>query len=322
MSVAAVIPCRNAAAYLGEAIASVRAQTAPVDELIVVDDHSTDGSAQVARAGGAITLAAPAPGGPSAARNAGWRHARSDLIAFLDADDRWLPHHIATVGGLLDAHPEAVLAFGGIELFGLTTGRYAQHLPPSDGPVDARIPAALDCIAPQMAVIVRRSALEAVGGYDETLACVQDFELFARLSRQGPFISAQPVTAEYRQHPSQLTRARHLELLLESVKVRRMNLDAIRSEVSPDGVAFVERRVREKWDGLLRETWRDGNRIAFDAVLAMHAQVSGADALAARWRRRAAVGWYPWYAALTLARALHVRQVWNATTGRMTRSGP
>ena len=121
-AISVVIPCRNGAEFLGEALDSVRAQTLAPLEVIVVDDRSSDASAEVARAHGATVLRTAEPGGTAVARNLGWRHARGELIAFLDADDRWRPRHLEVVSGLLASAPEAVLAWGSIEFFGLRAG--------------------------------------------------------------------------------------------------------------------------------------------------------------------------------------------------------
>jgi cellulose synthase/poly-beta-1,6-N-acetylglucosamine synthase-like glycosyltransferase len=86
-----------------EAIESARQQTRAPLEIVVVDDASSDASADVAAAAGACVYRMPANGGPSAARNLGIREARGDYVAMLDADDSWEPHHCATVAGLLDA---------------------------------------------------------------------------------------------------------------------------------------------------------------------------------------------------------------------------
>jgi glycosyltransferase involved in cell wall biosynthesis len=110
----------NEERFLEEAIASVRAQTFAAWELLLVDDGSTDGSSAIARR---FASAEPArirylehPGhanlGMSAARNRGLGEARGDLVAFLDADDVWLPERLARGAALLDAHPEADMVYG------------------------------------------------------------------------------------------------------------------------------------------------------------------------------------------------------------------
>src|SRR3546814_649945 len=113
--VSIVMPFLDAERFIGEAIASVFAQTHPHWELILVDDGSTDGGTAIAR-----DLAARHPGklryldhpghrnrGTSASRNLGIAHARGDCIAFLDADDVYLPDRLERHVALLDAAPEA-----------------------------------------------------------------------------------------------------------------------------------------------------------------------------------------------------------------------
>ena len=90
MKISAVIPAYNSAEFLKEAIDSILKQTHPVDEIIIVDDGSTDQTQQVVESfGDQITYIKQANQGPSAARNNGILAAKGDWIAFLDADDQW-----------------------------------------------------------------------------------------------------------------------------------------------------------------------------------------------------------------------------------------
>jgi glycosyltransferase involved in cell wall biosynthesis len=93
LPVSAVIPAYQAAEFLTEAIASVRAQTRPPAEIVVVDDGSTDATADIARAAGTVVVR-QANAGPGAARNAGALAASRPWIAYLDADDLWLPEKL------------------------------------------------------------------------------------------------------------------------------------------------------------------------------------------------------------------------------------
>jgi hypothetical protein len=88
----AIVPTFNAGRFLGEAIASIRGQSRPPDEIIIVDDGSTDGTAELARSfGGAVRYLKTDNIGPAATRNHGIRAATGDYVSFLDADDLWLP---------------------------------------------------------------------------------------------------------------------------------------------------------------------------------------------------------------------------------------
>lgn len=105
--VSVVIPTYNSASYIGRAIRSVQGQTYPAHEIIVVDDGSTDETESVlSEFGSAVKYIRQSNAGVSAARNAGIRAAQGDWIAFLDADDEWLPHKLQRQVELLQRHPD------------------------------------------------------------------------------------------------------------------------------------------------------------------------------------------------------------------------
>ena len=110
MRVSTIIPAYNSANWIAQAIESVQAQTYPSDQIIVVDDDSSDDTAEVAEASGAEVLRMPKNGGSPAARNMGLSHASGDVIALLDADDYWAPIHLEILTSLFEAHPEASVA--------------------------------------------------------------------------------------------------------------------------------------------------------------------------------------------------------------------
>lgn len=106
--ISVVVPLYNKAPYVARALASILAQRASM-EIIVVDDGSTDGGAEriAALKDPRITLLRQANAGPGAARNRGLAHASGELIAFLDADDEWLPGYLETAELALARHPDA-----------------------------------------------------------------------------------------------------------------------------------------------------------------------------------------------------------------------
>ena len=111
MKISVIIPAYNAAAWIGRAIDSVLYQTLAADEIIVVDDGSTDATADwVRRYGDRVVLIQQANAGVSAARNAGILAAANEWIAFLDADDEWLPDKLNIQTDLLKRNPELVWA--------------------------------------------------------------------------------------------------------------------------------------------------------------------------------------------------------------------
>src|SRR5438132_1599837 len=121
LCVSVVIPVYNGERYLADAIQSVRDQTYQNFEVIVVDDGSTDGSADVAqRFGEAIRYVHQANGGVCKARNAGIAAARGAYIAFLDQDDLWLPDKLAAQVTYLDSHPEVGAVYCQCQVMGNT----------------------------------------------------------------------------------------------------------------------------------------------------------------------------------------------------------
>ena len=113
-----IIPAWNAAPYLADAIASIRAQTWPVTEIIIVDDGSQDGTADVARSLGAdLQLICQDNRGPAAARNRGLAAATGDFVTFLDADDLYVPEKVAWEMTALLADPTLEMALTFMQLF-------------------------------------------------------------------------------------------------------------------------------------------------------------------------------------------------------------
>ncbi|MBP1464212.1 glycosyltransferase family 2 protein [Candidatus Chloroploca sp. M-50] len=113
-----IIPVYNGERFLAEAIQSVLDQTLPPDEIIVVDDGSTDGSAALVAARFAeVRLLRQTNRGVGAALNLGLSHAHGDLFAFLDADDRWLPDKLERQVAALSADPALDMVFGHVRQF-------------------------------------------------------------------------------------------------------------------------------------------------------------------------------------------------------------
>ena len=118
--VSVVIPCYNSARYLAETIESVRLQTYPRIEIIVVDDGSTDETAKIARSRG-VRYIHQANRGISAARNTGILHSQGQYVLFLDHDDRLLPRAVKTGVELLEEHTNCTLSRGRAQVY--RTGR-------------------------------------------------------------------------------------------------------------------------------------------------------------------------------------------------------
>ena len=185
--VSVLIPCFNAAPYVGAAIESVLAQTHSPIEVIVVDDGSTDGSVAEIRAFAdrGVVLLEQARGNAAAARNRAFAGSAGDFIVFLDADDVIASGHIAALLDRLEPGSRAV-AMGQWDRFTQAPGD--ARFPPRPGYHDA---AGADWLCEDWSsgqpmtqcgtFLIPRSLLESVGGWDERLSLIDDFEFFARL---------------------------------------------------------------------------------------------------------------------------------------------
>jgi glycosyltransferase involved in cell wall biosynthesis len=186
--VSVVIPAYNAERYIGEAIESVLSQTYSPLELIVVDDGSSDRTAELAAAYSGATVIAQENSGPSAARNRGAAAARGEFLAFHDSDDAMTPDKLAVqVGHLLD-NPEVgcvlarqeLLVEPGAELPFWVEGSKVSTVMPPRPPELADEPA----VHP-MTMVVRREVFEQVGAFDESMRAAEDFDWMLRASEAG-----------------------------------------------------------------------------------------------------------------------------------------
>lgn len=196
MTVTAVIPTYNCAHLLGRAIDSVLGQTRPVDELIVIDDGSSDETLDViARYDNQVRYIFQENRGVSAARNRGIAEAQSAWIAFLDSDDEWLPNKIKLQCGTLWVHPDAVLCYA--PYWWVEIGGTAKLRPCV--PVDSLWPAIrLRNPFPPSVVMVQKSALQQVGGFNERLGGGEDWDLFIRMAARYKFASVdEPLLRHY-----------------------------------------------------------------------------------------------------------------------------
>lgn len=200
--VTVVIPCHNAGAGLGRALDSVRHQGLLPAEIIVVDDASTDASADVAERHGARVERHDHQCGAAAARNTGLRASRTPLVALLDADDTWEPGHLATMRAAVESAPDAVLWLSGSTRV-TATGEFAGVARVADAPrdVDALAILAQDVSPTTSGAVVARNAALALSGFDEApdfLPCsCEDFDLWLRLAAAGRVRALDSVTVRY-----------------------------------------------------------------------------------------------------------------------------
>jgi glycosyltransferase involved in cell wall biosynthesis len=192
MSVCVVIPAWNAASTIGEAIESVVRQRLPPDEIILVDDGSTDGTADAARRthAGVRVLAQPRSGA-AAAMNRGIEAGGSSLLAFLDADDLWSADKLALQLGWLERSLDVDGILGRVEMFlcPSATAEAASRYRVPEGPEPAWLTGAL---------LVRRDVFERVGPFDEGLVVGFAIDWFDRARAAGVRLAMPEETVLYR----------------------------------------------------------------------------------------------------------------------------
>ena len=200
--VSVIIPAYNAAALLRHTLESVLGQSWRDLEVVLVDDGSTDETAQVAESfGGPVRVLRQRNQGPSVARNHGVEAARGSFIAFLDADDLWLPDKLGLQMELFQERPELGLVYtnyqytDGSKLLPLHRG--AQKVP-FEGWVFR--PLLRDNFLATSTVVVRRECLQQVGGFDPALEISEDYDLWLRVAREYPVGYVPAPLARYRFH--------------------------------------------------------------------------------------------------------------------------
>jgi glycosyltransferase involved in cell wall biosynthesis len=219
--VSIVIPCFNQAHFLGEAIDGALAQTYPRIEVVVVDDGSGDNTFAVAgREAGVRCLRQP-NGGVASARNLGLHEASGDFLVFLDADDRLLSDAVQTGMDALLRRLQVAFVAGMCRDIDVAGQRIEGRLQPLVMQ-DHYLRLLEDCyIWSGSSIVYRRSALEAVGGFDQGLLAGDDYDLYLRLTHRYPIYCHDAVVTEYRRHGSNTTRDSAVVLTSQLAVLRR-----------------------------------------------------------------------------------------------------
>ena len=195
LAITAIIPLYNGAEFIEEALTSVLGQILPPKKIIVVDDGSTDNGASIVAEMAKIhdiCLIQKANGGQSSARNLGVSRSTTPLIALLDQDDIWYPHHLRELVKPFheERYPELGWVYSNldeIDLAGrMVTRSCLDHVPLVVHPKKSLS----GCLVTDMFVVptstlISRQAFDATGGFDERLIGYEDDDLFLRLFRQG-----------------------------------------------------------------------------------------------------------------------------------------
>jgi glycosyltransferase involved in cell wall biosynthesis len=285
--VSIITPFLDAGRFIEESIQSVLAQTYDNWELLLVDDGSTDASTGIA-----LQYAAAHPGrvrylshehrqnrGASASRNLGARHARGDYLAFLDADDVYLPQKLEVQVPILDAHLDIAMLYAATEYWYSWSGR------PDDAGRDwvwRRYGAEPDTVIepPHMlvrfledggtvpcmgGVLVRRGAVQTVGGWEESFRRICTDQVFhAKLCLNFPVMIVDACLDRYRQHEDSscrtVERAGQLDTAFETYLTWLESYLAAQPIVAPTVRAAARTALRRYRHPVLHRLQRQASR--------------------------------------------------------------
>lgn len=209
--VSVIIPTFNAGKYVAETLESVISQNVLGLEVVVADDGSTDDTLEVVSRYKITKLVKQSNCGPSAARNLGLRHSRGEYVWFLDADDLISPKAISRSIELITANPSTDATVGKWSFMdenGVTTSPCIQAptslFADNNRAIDDMV---LRTLFPVGTSLIKRSAIDRVGGWDERLWCAEDRDLWIRLLRSGcKFAKLDEHVFQYRHHGSNATK--------------------------------------------------------------------------------------------------------------------
>ncbi len=230
--ISVVIPVYNQEKYIAEALESVLAQKGVAFEVVVVNDGSTDRSAEILQAyAGRITVLRQENKGEGEARNTGIRSARGELIALLDGDDRYLPGHLRQIAEFEKAHPEAILFYGDAWIIDPRGKRlYLQKTRPRANLENLLMGNFLI----NSGTIIRMKLFEQ-GEWYHPWKHFADWDLWMRATRYGSLVRYPWVGLEYRKHPesalqSKTAQAEEITIqILNDALARNPELDRLKS---------------------------------------------------------------------------------------------
>ncbi|HJQ15626.1 MAG TPA: glycosyltransferase [Allosphingosinicella sp.] len=259
-----VTPYLDAAAFLQDAIDSVRAQTVSDWELLLIDDGSSDEGPAIARAAASqdnrirvLASSADDAKGTAAARNRGLQEAKGDFIAFLDADDLFMPEKFETELVLLHRYGEAAMVCGAALWWypqdqrrnWIDKNRSMQGLFEAPQLLNRLILLTRDEIPCICSVLIRRGAIETVGGFEESLRLYEDQSLWVKIMARYPVLIGNHLTSVYRQHGDSTSARAEREGEYDRMRIHRARIPFLEWVenyllLSASGARSTERALR------------------------------------------------------------------------------
>ncbi len=272
-SVEVIVPAYNAASFLAAALDSVVAQTFTDWRILLVDDGSTDATAEIAasyadRLGPKLKYIYQPNAGLPAARNTAIRHAEGQYLALLDADDIWLPCRLAETLEVFARSTKIGLTYGfidGIDPQGHVLSTFQTPSKHPEGKI-ARYIYMREIDLPCPSITFRKACVDAVGTFDESMRATEDRDLWLRIALRFEVALVRKVIAQYRTSPQAMTSDP------ERMFVAQMSF--ITKHYGQDGCGFWARRValshihRQKAEALAnRGQGREALHVAWRALV-------------------------------------------------------
>lgn len=279
-SVSIIIPVYQSVNTIAEAIKSALNQTFKEIEIIVVDDGSTDElDKEIQQFGDKITFVKQKNQGAAASRNNGIKHSSGEIIAFLDADDIWLPEKLALQLPLFQQNPKVGVVFGNAHF--LSDGKiqpktYFDLYTPFRGSIFPELFARN--FIPMSSVLVRRQVLEQVGLFDESVYCVEDYELWLRIAKFWKFDYIQNQVAVYRISPQQISK-NYIKAAVSLLQVKESIYQSCFELFDGVDNNILERGLYNKYLKLALCYMREAKKNEAAQVLDRYSQVRGSSAV-------------------------------------------
>jgi glycosyltransferase involved in cell wall biosynthesis len=276
--VSIVIPTYNQAHYIGEALDSALAQTRAADEILVVDNGSTDRTPDIVRSYPDVRYIRQRNQGVCGSSNRGIREANGDYIVMLHSDDRLLPRHLEVSLNAFCEHPEAAFVCGDYRWFGAEGLWHQHHCTPSPDYYGTLL--RLNFIGPPLVIMFRREVLLRLGGFRPEFEGADDQELYLRIARAHPIYCHHQVIAEYRRHDSQNSRkcALMLKASISALQAQRRYFHGskIYQEAYRAGIRYRQNLYGEElfWQGLRAARtgrWTEAS-LCFGTLMKYHPQ--------------------------------------------------
>jgi glycosyltransferase involved in cell wall biosynthesis len=274
-TVSVILPVYNGERFLARTIESVLAQTYAAAELVIVNDGSTDGSARVIdayRASGRLTVIEQANQGVASARNAALAASNGQLIALIDQDDTWLPDKLERQVAYMAAHPDIGLLHARIECVDSHDRAMSCegwiYVDDYEGMCADRLLAGNGLVP--LTVMVRRTCLDDVGGFDQAFAPADDWHLWLRIAVRYPLGMLDAVVGRYRVHDANESK-NVLKMMMAAIRVMEWFQATYPAEARRASAPAVDGRLLSFYEKASELLSADG-RVAEAATMAERAR--------------------------------------------------